>query len=136
MGTKASNFQVRTDFAVGFKNWHSWHYCYFLLHLIRVTYVIASLKARNFEKVGSCCFKFQNMKNLCPYFFLLRNSLLYLLRFSKTHRKKKKNRILNSFLKGRYILLGYRRNMNFGLFWEAKLQFLKNVVWVILSNQC
>ena len=38
MNLKASNFQVSTHFVVGFRNWYSWHYHNFLLHLIIVTY--------------------------------------------------------------------------------------------------
>ena len=39
VGTKASNLQVSTHFLVGFRNWYSWHYSYFLLHLVMMTYV-------------------------------------------------------------------------------------------------
>ena len=48
---------------------------------------IASLTARNFEKDRPCYFKFEYMKNFCPYFYLIENLLLYLLRFSKKHGK-------------------------------------------------
>ena len=41
--TEASNFQVRLQFMVAFKNWYfmakTLHYCDFHLHLIRVTYL-------------------------------------------------------------------------------------------------
>ena len=49
---------------------------------------IASSTVRNFDRGGLFHFKFQYLKNLCPYFKLMRNTVLYLLRFSKKHRKK------------------------------------------------
>ena len=44
--------------------------------------------------------------------------------------------ILSKFSESPYSLLGWCRNVNIGLFWEVKMQFLKNVVWLILSKQC
>ena len=37
--------------------------------------------------------------------------------------------------KYRYFLLGCCRNVNFGLFWGAKVHFLKNLIWLIFSKQ-
>ena len=34
------------------------------------------------------------------------------------------------------FFLGFPMNVNFGSFWEAKVQFLKNLVWLTLSKQC
>ena len=83
---------------------------------------IASLAARNFEKDGPSSFKFQYMKNLCSYFYLIRNSQLYLLHFLKTHRKKKPEFFFKK-LKGRYFLLGCSRNVNLVCFERLKCNF-------------
>ena len=51
--------------------------------------------------------------------------------FKKEKRKKKNNAKkcnFKNFSKSLYFLLGYCRNMSFGSFWEAKMQFLKNAV--------
>ena len=37
-------------------------------------------------------------------------------------------------LNSSYFLLGGRRNMIFSLFWEARVEFLKNVIWLVLSK--
>ena len=52
--------------------------------------------------------------------------------FEKTSQKKcNSQKIFN----GSYFLLDCCRNMNFGLFWAVKLQFLKNVVGLVFSKQ-
>ena len=50
--------------------------------------------------------------------------------FKKEKRKKNIAKKCNfkNFSKSLYFLLGYCRNVSFGSFWEAKMQFLKNVV--------
>ena len=45
-------------------------------------------------------------------------------------------RNFKKILKGRYLSLVRHRNVNFGLLREATVQFLKNVVCLILSKQC
>ena len=135
MGTKASNLQVSTHFLVGFRNWYSWHYSYFLLHLVMMTYVWICEKKLHVRwflilRRSMLLQDFINEKSL-PIF--LTKKKLYLLRFSKKHRKIT---VILKFLKGCYFLLVCRRNVNFGLFCEGKLQFLKGVVWLIFLKQC
>ena len=137
VGTKASNLQVITHFLVGFRNWYSWHYSYFLLHLVRMAYVWICEKKLHVRwlvilRRSMLLQDFINEINKSLPIFLTKKKL-YLLRFSKLHRKITE---ILKFLKGCYFLLVCRRNVNFGLFCEGKLQFLKGVVWLIFLKQC
>ena len=63
--------------------------------------------------------------------FLSNNKLTALsFTFFKNTSQKKCN--FTKILKSRYFLLGYGANVNFDLFWGAKVQFLQNVVWLSL----
>ena len=92
---------------------------------------IASSTVGNFDKGRSCYFKFYHMKTLPIFSTNKKRSALSFTFFKKASQK---NPVIFKNFNGRYFLLAYHRNVNFGLFWEAKVQFLKNVVWLILSK--
>ena len=51
----------------------------------------------------------------------------------KANKKKQKKKL--TFSKGCCFLLGNRRNMIFSLLWEALVEFVEKVIWIILSKK-
>ena len=127
MHKKASNFQVSTHFAVGFRNWYPYHYWYFFLHLIKLTYVwISNLKWQVGRlKLWQECSVFLRIPiHEKPLFLINEKHSAFSFTFFKKKKKRKKKKkkhhqnkwIFKEISKSCYFLLGSCRNVNFGLF--------------------
>ena len=80
---------------------------------------------RNFYNNWPTYLNFSNMINLCPNIWFIKNSRCQQFVFWKRSRQKHKFFI---FLKGRYFVMDGPIDMNFGVLWEAPVDFLKSVV--------
>ena len=94
--TEASNFQVRLQFMVAFRNWYfiakTLHYCDSHLYLIRITYLRISKTmnnsaARHSKQGGLLYFKLSGVKTFCLYFYLIKFNVLTFFPFQKTSPK-------------------------------------------------
>ena len=68
---------------------------------------------------------FSNMINLCPNIWFIKNSKYQQFVFWKRSRQKTQIFLIS---KGRYFAMGCPIDMNFGVFWETPVDFLKSVV--------
>ena len=85
--------------------------------------LVATSSARNFNNNWPIYLNFSNMIKLCPNIWFIKNSKFQQFVFWKRSRQK-----FFIFLKGRYFVMGGPINMNFGVFWETPVDFLKSVV--------
>ena len=106
MHKKPSKFQVSTHFAVGFRNWYSYHYWYFFLHLSKLTYVwISNLKWQVGRlKLWQECSVFLRIPiHEKPLFLINEKHSAFSFTFFKKKKKEKKKRKnttkINGFLK-------------------------------------